>query len=83
MWQDFKFPCTAVVVARFKIEDHTLPSMIKDYKFLQGLILDFKLQELGVGDWLGLYVNIKRMQPSASWMDMCTIVIMQHLADEW
>jgi hypothetical protein len=81
MWQDFKFPCTAVFVARFKIEDHTLLSIIKDYKFLLGLMLDFKLQELGVGDGLVLCVNVKGMQPSASWMGMCTIVIMQHLAD--
>jgi hypothetical protein len=63
MWWDFKFPCTAVIVARFKIEDPTLSSIIKDYKFLLGLMLDFKLQELGVGNGLGLFVNIKGMQP--------------------
>jgi len=72
MSRGFRFPCTAAFVTRFKIEDYTLSSRIKDFKFLLGLMLDFKLWELGVGDGLGLYVSIKRMQPSASWMDMCT-----------
>ena len=75
MWQDIRFPCTAAFVARFKIEDHGLPSRIKDFRFLLGLMLHFKLLEMGVVDGLLVCVSIKRMQPSSSWMDMCTIVI--------
>jgi hypothetical protein len=68
MWWDFRFPCTAAFVARFKIEDYTLSSRIKDFKFLLGPMLDLKLWELGVGDGLVCMLVLKECNPQpAGW----------------